>query len=351
MPLDSISSLLPRLPRLPRLLTFCLAALLSAGAVAALPELPQGVTLDPVVARDLPRACALLDEPKSRAKMDGLLYKLLWLCGRQNELGGVYSESETREMEAGRVLATDAAVNNPAGDTAATGNSHTQNETAMAYNQNTGTLCSGYNDSYHGITTGTGFTGFSRSTDGGATWTDRGALGVNSGGDPAIVWRKADGNFYFVALHTNGLGVWKSTDDCTTFSFLAMVHTGANDDKELVAVDNNVASPNYGKLYVVWTNFDTSQIAATTSANAGVTWSTPVNLSVSGDDVQGAWPTVAPNGDVYAAWVKWQTFPSGPLDGGAKFSPPSFPGWFSLLNWVALLRRAASSAMTCLISR
>ena len=38
-------------------------------------------------------------------------------------------------------------------------------------------------------------------------------------------------------------------------------------------------------------------------------------------------------------------------DGGANFAPPSFPGWCSALNWVADFRRAASSAMTCLISR
>ena len=38
-------------------------------------------------------------------------------------------------------------------------------------------------------------------------------------------------------------------------------------------------------------------------------------------------------------------------DGPANFAGPSFPGWCPALNWVADLRRAASSAMTSLISR
>ena len=35
-----------------------------------------------------------------------------------------------------------------------------------------------------------------------------------------------------------------------------MVHTGANDDKELMAIDNIPASPYYGRIYVAWTNFN-----------------------------------------------------------------------------------------------
>ncbi len=316
-----------------------------AAASSALPPLPPGVVLDPVVAKELPATCAMLDDPEIRSRMDGLLFKLLWLCGRQDELGQVASVEAAMETAEGRFLATDAAVNNPAGDTAATGNSHTQSETAMARNGTTGTLCSGYNDSYHGITTNTGFTGFSRSTDDGQTWTDRGALGVNSGGDPAIVWRKLDGHFYFVALHTNGLGVWKSTDDCTTFTFLGMVHTGGGDDKELLAVDNNPASPNYGKLYVVWTDFSIGRIAATASSNAGVTWSAPVSISNPGDGVQGAWPTVAPNGDVYASWVRFLTNAidiqvAKTTDGGGSWSLVAQP----LSAGVAARDSAATSA-------
>ncbi len=54
----------------------------------------------------------------------------------------------------------------------------------MAVNEVTGTVCAGYNDSVHYFVSGEGFTGFSRSTDSGATFVDQGALGAGSGGDP-----------------------------------------------------------------------------------------------------------------------------------------------------------------------
>ncbi len=102
----------------------------------------------------------------------------------------------------------------------------TQSETSLALNENTGTLCSGYNDAYSGVVLGQGYTGFSSSTDGGATFVDRGALDANSFGDPSLVWRRSDGKFYFAALHSNGLGIWRTDDDCETFVFHAMIHTG-----------------------------------------------------------------------------------------------------------------------------
>ena len=124
----------------------------------------------------------------------------------------------------------------------------------MARNEITGTICAGYNDSYNYSVNGV--TGFSSSTDGGATFTDRGGLGVGSYGDPSLVWRSSDGHFYFATLHDSGLGVYRSTDDCTTFPFLGVIHAGGSgDDKELMAVDNNPASPYYGRLYCVWTDF------------------------------------------------------------------------------------------------
>lgn len=280
--------------------------------------------VDPSLVDDLARGCAMLDDPLQRRRMDGLLYKLIQLCGRQDLLDGATRNAEPEtavpvaEPEGQTALArsreADALVNAPAGDTAPAGQSHTQGESAMARSEFTGTLCAGYNDSYHALTANEGFTGFSRSTDGGVSWLDRGPLDKDSLGDPALVWRKVDGHFYFAALHTNGLGLWKSTDDCQSFSFVGMIHTGISDDKELMAVDNNPASPHFGKLHLVWTNFDTGQIFATVSADGGAAWSTPVALSTNGDPVQGAWPTVAADGTVYASWVRWMTYPEGPLD-------------------------------------
>ena len=254
--------------------------------------------------------CALLDDPQVRGRMDGLLRKLLVACGRANELGRVRQEPAIESPGFGGGT-PDVQVNDSTGDEG--GSSHVQNETSIAHNETTGTICSGYNDSYHGIVESTGFTGFSRSTDGGATFVDQGALGSNSGGDPSIVWRRSDGNFYFAALETSGLGMWRSTDDCQTFTYLGNTHVSGGDDKEILAVDNNPSSPFYGRLYVGWTDFSNDGIFGNFSDD-GSTWSAAVELSTGGGDVQGAWPTVAPNGDVFVGWVRWNPFPSGPVD-------------------------------------
>jgi hypothetical protein len=273
-------------------------------------------------AAEHPDSCALLDNPQKVSMMDSLLLKLAVLCGRDDLLGGALQEAnEGFDPDA---LGTDVRANNPNTDT---GSSRTQSETSVSVNETTGMLCAGYNDSFHGVTQGQGYTGFSSSNDGGVTWVDHGALGSRSFGDPGVVWRKMDGQFYFVALDTSGLGIWRSTDDCQTFAFLSNPHVGGSDDKELMAIDNNPSSAHYGRIYVAWTNFTTGQITVVTSDN-GTTWSSPVTLSGSGLSVQGAWPAVAPNGDVYVDWVRWNPYPSGPIDielarstnGGSTFS-------------------------------
>ena len=284
-------------------------------------------------------ACALLDNVKVRGMMSGMFEtKLLIACGRQNELGQVKSQ-DTFGGEAiqglAPLLGMDVLVNNPALDTG--GTSHTQSETTLARNETTGTLCSAYNDFYSGVVQGTGYAGFSRSTDSGATFTDNGVVppagGGQSFGDPSLVWRKSDGLFYITSLHTNGLGLWKSTTDCASLTWVGMAHSGANDDKEFMAVDNNVASPYYGRLYIAWTDFTDSRIRSIYSTNGGTTWSAPVILSGAGVDVQGAWPYVGPNGDVYVAWVRWNPYPNGPINieivrstnGGTTFAPVTNP--------------------------
>lgn len=270
-------------------------------------------------------SCALLDDPEKRGIMDGLLHYLYPACGRMHELGGVPSEG-TGELP-DTTEATDVPVSDPSGDGAV--GSRTQNETSIAYNPVTGTLCSAHNDSFHGIQQSNGFSGFARSTDGGATWVDRGPIGAPNSGDPSLVWRKLDGKFYYAALSNGGLAVFRSDDDCTNFVFVASIATG-NDDKEIMVVDNNDALPTYGNLYVVWTDFGNgNRIFATRSTNAGATWSAQVPLSAVGAVVQGAWPAVAANGDVYAMWLRFASFPAGAIsvegsrstDGGLTWTP------------------------------
>lgn len=253
-------------------------------------------------------ACALLDDAKARGLMSAMFERrLLEACGRLNELGAVASEAAALRPA---LLGTDVMVNNPAGDS---GVSQTQSETSIAVNENTGVICSGYNDSYSGVITGKGFTGFSRSADGGATFTDQGAINL-SYGDPSVVWRKSDGLFYFASLYNpTGLGLWKSTDECQTVTFVSKIRSGY-DDKELMVVDNNPTSPYYGRFYVAWTDFGAGGVIRLTYSDNGTTWSNPITLSQSGISVQGAWPVVAPNGDLYVGWVRWDYYYTGTID-------------------------------------
>jgi hypothetical protein len=128
-----------------------------------------------------------------------------------------------------------------------------QSETSLAVNETTGTICSGYNDFGH-YGSGNSIAGFSRSTDGGATFVDRGGLSSGSYGDPSMVWRKSDGYFYYATLGDSCLRTYRSTDDCQTFTQVGSMGGCSSDDKEIMAVDNNSTSPYYGRLYVGWTD-------------------------------------------------------------------------------------------------
>jgi hypothetical protein len=264
-----------------------------------------------------PDSCALLDNKDKRALLSSAFeMKLLIKCGRVSEIRKVAAlpPETTVETEASAAAPTNVSVNDPALDVIPPGgtNSHTQSETSLALNQTTGTICSVYNDSYGFFTAGIGFTGFSRSTNAGTSFTDQGAVPVGTGadgtsfGDPSVVWRKKDGKFYLTTLDDAGLGLWISNDDCQTFTFLANVHSFGDDDKEMMAVDNNTSSAHFGRLYIAWSNFAADQFINSTFSDDGTTWSTPVALSTATQTgAQGAWPMVTPSGKLYVAFANF----------------------------------------------
>ncbi|MGC9395186.1 MAG: carboxypeptidase regulatory-like domain-containing protein [Anaerolineae bacterium] len=277
--------------------------------------------------------CALLDDPLARGIMSGALETaLLHACGRETELATSTASAAmaTLPSQAMTALGDDVLVNDPSGELTST----TQSGAVVAYNEDNGVLCTAYNDSYHGVVQGTGYTGFSSSTDGGVTWSDHGSLNdANSNGYPALVWRRADGHFYLSTLHTSGLGLWDLGTGCEAATWVEMIHTSGSDDKEMLAVDNNPTSPYYGRLYAAWTNLADGHIYAARSSDGGQIWSAPVDMS-GHDLVNGAWPAVDPvSGDVYAAWTHWDTYPDGPIDvemarstdGGATWNPITNP--------------------------
>jgi len=175
------------------------------------------------------------------------------------------------------------------------------------------------------------------SHDGGYTWQTSfltSSLGV--WGDPCIITDTA-GNFYFFHLSNPPGGDWIDRIVCQRTSDFGNTWTpgsgigyvpGKEQDKEWAVVN-----PANNEIYVTWTQFDnygsndpqdSSIIRFSKSADMGDTWSEAVRLSeVAGDcidsdnTVEGAVPTVGPEGQIYVSW-------SGPagivfdrsLDGG-----------------------------------
>jgi len=165
------------------------------------------------------------------------------------------------------------------------------------------------------------------SFDGGKTWETnclKSSMGV--WGDPSIT---ADnkGNFYYAHLSdpdgTNWnsdkildrMVVQKSTDGGKTWSDGAAVgmNSPKQQDKEWLAVN-----PFNNEIYLTWTEFDRynsqnpndkSRILFSKSADDGLSWSKPIKLSqfegnTLDDDktVEGAVPSVGPNGEIFVAW-------------------------------------------------
>lgn len=161
------------------------------------------------------------------------------------------------------------------------------------------------------------------STDTGRTWQG-GILESSHGvwGDPVVVVDTA-GSFCFFHLSNPSSGNWidrivcqKTTNNGKNWSdgsYAGLNGTKAQ-DKQWCAIDR---SNNY--MYLTWTQFDeygtdnpidSSIILFSKSTDAGETWSSAKRINKqagncvdSDQTVEGAVPTVGPNGEVYVAWA------------------------------------------------
>lgn len=215
---------------------------------------------------------------------------------------------------------------------------------------------------------GVGTSGVYTSSDGGATWTNRGLLddqsswqgsGVISDGDPVITYGpKPDGNGGFsyangARAYYSGLGtvlgargfeyivVAYSDDDGVTWSapVIGSTKTSSADfnDKNWITADTSPSSPYFGQVYLSWTEFRSATargygnepVMVATSTDGGLSFGAPKQLSAAGNNGtgngrQGSSSTVGPDGTVYVAFEQGssQVVTVSP-DGGKRWSRPA----------------------------
>src|SRR6266480_1173175 len=143
-----------------------------------------------------------------------------------------------------------------------------------------------YNDSR---TSGGCYAGLSYSTDNGATWHASQPLCSGHGtnlGDPIVVYNARLAMWFAGDLATGcggqGIGLWTSTNGVTWSTGACAANISAqNGDRESMWVDNNPASPFYGRMYISYNDFSIGGGALyVTYSDNGTAW-TPVQLNPS----------------------------------------------------------------------
>jgi hypothetical protein len=116
------------------------------------------------------------------------------------------------------------------------------------------------------------------SSDGGAAWTQAGALaGSSICCDPTMTW-SADGATAYAATLGNGVYVYRSTDNGQTWGTNVTVPTtDSNVDKEYLHVDGAPASPHKENVYICWHLNNVQKFSR--SLDRAVSFQTPITFS------------------------------------------------------------------------
>src|SRR5438552_11958506 len=158
------------------------------------------------------------------------------------------------------------------------------------------------------------YSGISYSTDNGATFTRIVPNPLCTGhgtnfGDPIVVYNAHLGLWFAGDLATGcggqGVGLWTSPDG-VIWTVGSCAHSGSFDDRESMWVDNNPASPHYGRMYVSWNDYKTScgvcGCLFVSYSDNGVSW-THVGVHTSGTFIRNIQVTgdLQGSGNVYIA--------------------------------------------------
>jgi hypothetical protein len=202
----------------------------------------------------------------------------------------------------------------------------TQSETAITAFGNT--VVVGFNDSGSNSGGANKFTGFARSTNGGATFTDGGTLPTNPGGDagdPVLARNNTTGRIYFATLgfSVSTIQVFRSDDDGATW--MAPVNGtpgGSSEDKEWITVDNFAGAGN-GNVYLLSRRFGAGPgIYFFRSTDNGATFGPNLGTLITPGS-QGAFVAVGLDHSVYAFWFAGATLQMRKsTDQGLTFGAP-----------------------------
>jgi uncharacterized repeat protein (TIGR01451 family) len=151
------------------------------------------------------------------------------------------------------------------------------------------------------------YTGVFESIDGGLTWSEGQPAGVevySLTSDPVTTFDQS-GNGYFTLLTRGptGLDMLKKPAG-GSWQLPVVVDRTTSTDKQWIAADQDPkgTSPHAGNLYMSWTSFSgpVTGIVFSRSTNGNTSWSAPIRIT--GGDVQGSVPAVAPDGTVYVVY-------------------------------------------------
>jgi len=177
--------------------------------------------------------------------------------------------------------------------------------------------------------------GLAYSTDSGVTFQHSG-LPLCSGhgftySDPIVVYDDALSTWYAGDLVTGcgsqGIGLWTSPDGIT-WTVGACAHGGNDDDRESMWVDNNPASPHYGRMYISFNNLSLGGALQVIYSDNGTSWSTPYavatvfiqDVQITGD-LQGSGKVYLAGADLGGGGLAYHTnYMFRSTDGGVTWS-------------------------------